>query len=1196
MRGILKPLQSAPGFQSLVRGLKINYTHQLVTGLSGSLRGYLLAGLAVEVKPLPLLVVTPGEKDAGTIAEDLMEFLPGIAIRQFPVLELLPYQVLAQSKELVAQRLQVLEGLTRGERMIVVAPVEALLRRLVPPEVFCAEVVNLAVGDRVDLDWLLGRLSELGYERVDLVEGRGQYALRGGILDVFPMTAHRPSRLEFFDDEIDSIRRFNPSTQRTEEKADSLVIYPARELVISPEARETARKLVEKEYREQEGKLTRSGAREAVQQLRERFGQVLEGAEGSFPVIEHFLPYYYKEVVTLVDYLPAGAPVFVDDPARLREVAGSVQRERADTYAELLGKGSVLPSQYQAWVDWDRIEEALAKRPGIYASLLGHHQQPARVQNRVHFAGKTIPSFMGNLKMLAEEIQHWRQAGNAVIILVGSYQRAQQLLSALRDEKVDAFYTGALEGHVRPGNVVITTGNLGGGFELPGLVVITEPDLYGRRKRARKKWQRTDRLAPFVELKAGDYVVHVNHSIGRYLGVVPLTIEGIRKEYLLLKFAGEDKLYVPVDQVGLVQKYLSSEGEAPRLSRLGGTEWARAKGRVREAVREMAQELLQLYAARETMPGIAFSKDTVWQREFEDAFPYEETPDQLRAVEEIKADMERPRPMDRLLCGDVGYGKTEVAIRAAFKAVVDGKQVALLAPTTILAQQHFNTFRERLAGYPVTVEVLSRFRTPGEQRKVLKELLRGTVDIVIGTHRLLQDDVRFKDLGLLIVDEEQRFGVAHKERLKLLRKNVDVLTLTATPIPRTLHMSLVGMRDSSILETPPEDRYPVQTYVLEEDPVLIQAAIRRELGRDGQVFFVYNRIADMERVALWLQELVPEARIAVAHGQLREDELEQVMLDFMNREYDVLVCTTIIENGLDIPNVNTLIVKDAGMMGLAQLYQLRGRVGRSNRLAYAYFTYPKDRVLGEAAEKRLAAIREFTELGSGFKIAMRDMEIRGAGNILGAEQHGHIAAVGFELYSRLLEEAIRELKGEQTPQRVETTIELPVEAFIPDSYIPDLNQKVEIYKRIAGLASLAELGELEEELVDRFGDLPGPVQNLMAVAKIRVLAGRLKVKTINLLPGQFRLLIGPGHPLTGNDLVDVSARYPQRVKFNAAGEDFEIKLRLAGDGRGGRREDSRFLLSQLEDFLNVLGSGVEKRSGAVPNESPGVVTGHKTEI
>ncbi|HOV80861.1 MAG TPA: transcription-repair coupling factor, partial [Bacillota bacterium] len=695
----------------------------------------------------------------------------------------------------------------------------------------------------------------------------------------------------------------------------------------------------------------------------------------------------------------------------------------------------------------------------------------------------------------------------------------------------------------------------------------------------------------FVELKVGDYVVHVNHGIGRYLGVVPLAIGGIRKEYLLVQYAGEDKLYVPVDQVGLIQKYLGGEGDAPRLSRLGGGDWARVKGRVKDAVRDMAGELLALYAARETMKGHSFGPDTVWQREFEDTFPYEETPDQLRATEEVKADMESNKPMDRLLCGDVGYGKTEVALRAAFKAVVDGKQVAVLVPTTILAQQHYNTFQERLAGFPVKVEVLSRFRTLREQRRVVEGLERGTVDIVIGTHRLIQDDVRFKNLGLLVVDEEQRFGVAHKERLKMLRKNVDVLTLSATPIPRTLHMSLAGVRDTSILETPPEDRYPVQTYVVEEDPVLIREAIRRELNRGGQVFFVYNRIMDLERVAMWLQELVPEARIAVAHGQVKDDELEQVMLDFIGRQYDLLVCTTIIENGLDISNVNTLIVKEANMMGLAQLYQLRGRVGRSNRLAYAYFTYRRDRVLGEAAEKRLAAIREFTELGSGFKIAMRDLEIRGAGNILGTEQHGHIAAVGFDLYCRLLEEAVREARGEKAVQPVETSVELPVEAYIPDTYVPDTNQKVELYKRIAGLFSLEELGYLEEELRDRFGALPEPVQNLLAVAKVRIMAAGLMIRTISLLPGQLRVIFSPSHPLTGKSLVEVAGQYRSAVKFVNAGEDFEIKLRVAEKAK----VDSRALLARLENFLNVLGKAC-KEGEFLPEEPPDIVTDSRINI
>jgi transcription-repair coupling factor (superfamily II helicase) len=822
-------------------------------------------------------------------------------------------------------------------------------------------------------------------------------------------------------------------------------------------------------------------------------------------------------------------------------------------------------------------------------------RQPGFIKpkNIVNFPGKSMQSFLGSIEMLAEEIRRWRSVGNAVVILVSGSQRAQHLISALRDNKVDAFYTGSLEGHLRRGNVVLTAGSLGGGFEFPGgrLVVITESDIYGQRRRVRKEWKRSDRLAPFVDIKVGDYVVHVNHGIGRYLGVMPLTIDGIQKEYLLLKYAGEDKLYVPVDQVGLIQKYLGSEGEPPRLSRLGGTEWARAKGKVKDAVREMAGELLALYAARETMIGHAFGKDTVWQNQFEEVFPYEETPDQLRAIEEIKHDMEQSRPMDRLLCGDVGYGKTEVALRAAFKAVNDGKQVAMLAPTTILAQQHYATFLERMAAYPVKVEVLSRFRTPKEQRQVLQGLVRGTVDVVIGTHRLLQDDVRFKDLGLLIIDEEQRFGVAHKEQMKILRKGVDVLTLSATPIPRTLHMSLVGIRDTSILETPPENRYPVQTFVLEEDPVLIREAIRREMSRDGQVFFVYNRVADLDRVAAWVRGLVPEARIVMAHGQMKEEELEQAMLDFMNREFDVLVCTTIIENGLDLPNVNTLIVKESGMMGLAQLYQLRGRVGRSSRLAHAYFTFRKDRILGEAAEKRLSAIREFTELGSGFKIAMRDLEIRGAGNILGAEQHGHIAAVGFDLYSRLLEDAVREAKGEKAPRVVETTIELPVEAYIPGTYISDTNQKVEIYKRLAGLISSADLSELEDELLDRFGDMPGPARNLLAVAKVRILAGSMKIKTISLLPGQFRLLFSTGHTLTGEALVAAGRRYQNRIKFVDARDEFEIKFRFTGD-----QSDSKHLLSQLEDLLIKLSDTGPGTGPGGENENREVATGSQVNL
>ncbi|HAG07450.1 MAG TPA: transcription-repair coupling factor, partial [Peptococcaceae bacterium] len=655
--------------------------------------------------------------------------------------------------------------------------------------------------------------------------------------------------------------------------------------------------------------------------------------------------------------------------------------------------------------------------------------------------------------------------------------------------------------------------------------------------------------------------VHVQHGIGRYRGIVELEIEGVRREYILLQYAGDDKLYVPVDQLGLVQKYVGAEGEAPRLSRLGSGEWARTRRRVKEAVREMAHDLLNLYAARQTRRGYAFAPDGPWQHDFEAAFPYEETPDQLRAVAEIKADMEKPRPMDRLLCGDVGYGKTEVAMRAAFKAVMDGKQVAVLVPTTVLAQQHYITFTRRFAGYPVKIEMLSRFKSHAEQKRIVRALARGTVDIVIGTHRLISDDVRFANLGLLIVDEEQRFGVVHKEKLKLAYPEVDVLTLSATPIPRTLYMSLVGIRDTSLLETPPQNRFPVQTYVLEEDPVIIREAINRELARGGQVYFVHNRVQDLDEVAAWVQGLVPEARLAVAHGQMDEEELERVMLDFVAGEYDILVCTTIIEAGLDIGNVNTLIVKHADQFGLAQLYQLRGRVGRSDRLAYAYFTFRRDKILNEAAEKRLEAIRDFTDFGAGFKIAKRDLEIRGAGNLLGTEQHGHIAAVGFDLYCRLMAEAVREMKGEAPDTEVETVVELPVTAYLPSDYVHDGDQKVRVYYTLANARDPADVEEMREELADRFGAPPPPVENLLAVSRLRALGKKLKVRSISQHGKFYRIVFAPGHTLTGEKLVGVAQKFPRALKFREENGDFEIWMEGRAGAAGGEA------VSEIEAFL-----------------------------
>ncbi len=1168
MKGLLRPLELTTEYQNLLQGLGRGCAQQLVFGLAGSQRSYLFAGLAKTGRSL--LIVTPGEAEVGVLVEDLTTLLPGICVQPFPAWQMLPYRVLAHSNEVLSQRLRVLEQLVKGESLVIVASLEALFRRLVPPEIFSRARVELALGQRVDLEKLRLNLVEMGYQRVDLVEGRGQFSSRGGIIDLYSMTAVHPVRIEFFDDEVDSIRHFEVANQRSLDKLTALSIPPCRELVVTPEAWQRGEENYDSESKNQLKKLQRSGSVDAVHQLSSQGAVVLEQIRNRLPFdgMESLQAFFYPEPVTLLDYFARKPLVLVDDPIRLKEVADTLLKERNETYTDLMGKGKVLPGHFNSYLDWHTLRSSLENCQGIYCSFLPRNPQYVKASNVVNFPAKAMHSFLGHLEVLADEIRHWRRRSYAVVLLVSSEDRAFNLLHLLKDAKIDAFYVKQLDNEVRDGNVVITVGQLASGFELVSarLAVVTDAEIFGQRKKVRKHRIKPDaKMEPLADLKTGDYVVHVNHGIGRYLGLMTLDIGGIQKDYLQLQYAGEDKLYVPTDQVGFLQKYLGAEADHPKLSRLGGTEWSKAKAKVREAVRDMAQELLELYASRQTVKGYRFLPDTPWQAEFESLFPYEETPDQVRAISEVKRDMEKDRPMDRLLCGDVGYGKTEVALRAAFKAVMDNKQVAVLVPTTILAQQHYNTFRERFANYPVRIEMLSRFRTLKEQRLILAGLATREVDIVIGTHRLVQEDILFKDLGLLVVDEEQRFGVGHKERLKRLRKNVDVLTLTATPIPRTLHMSLVGVRDTSLLETPPEERFPVQTYVLEEDPALIREAIRRELNRGGQVYFVHNRVVDLDRVAGWLQDLVPEARIAVAHGQMKEDELEQVMLEFMDNTYDVLVCTTIVETGLDISNVNTLIVKDADHFGLAQLYQLRGRVGRTNRLAYAYFLFRRDKVLTEISERRLSAIREFTEFGSGFKIAMRDLEIRGAGNILGAEQHGHIAEVGFDLYCRLLEEAVQEARGEKTEPVIDTVIELPVEAYIPDAYVPDTNQKVELYRRLAALAEASEVEDLHEELVDRYGDLPESVQCLLKITCLKIIGKKLRIKSIGRGQGFYRIVFDPVAPLDGEKLVSVSEKYKNNVKYHHSADGFEIKLSSKDKGLVDLRK-----LDQLHKFLDRL--------------------------
>jgi transcription-repair coupling factor (superfamily II helicase) len=1170
---LVEALAEAPEARRLADGPPL----QLATGLSGSQKALLAAALS-RVAGRAVLLVTHNAYEAERLYTDLLSLVEGERVALFPAMEVLPHEEVVQDPEPLVRRLRAYEllagaagpaGAERpGAAPLVVVPVQALLRRSLPPEDFQRVALTLAPGHRVDLGELERRLVLLGYERVGLVDNRGQFAVRGGIVDVFPLTRDAPCRIELWGDEVDSLRQFEAATQRSLDHVDRLTLVPAREVVFTPEAATAARdRLAEAVVRESE-RLSATGRRPAARRLRERAEAHAEAlAEHHyFPGVEQYLPFLTPRLATLLDYLPRGL-VVVDEPGRAKEAAQQSLAEVTETLLDRAEKGEALSGELSLFAEWSDLQAAWGRggRPVVYLSTLGTRAPGLPPSQTVAFPARTPELFHGKVERAAVELKRWQSEGFRILLAVNAAERAKACRSAFLDHGVEVALLTPETPALTPGRVLAGPLPLsaGGEFLSPRLVYLTELELYGRPPRRRlRPIEEGVRLASFTELKVGDYVVHTTHGIGQYLGVETLEVQGVHRDYLVIRYAGEDRLYVPTDQVNLVQKYLGVEGVAPKLHKLGGAEWSRVKARVRESVRDLAERLLKLYAAREAQPGHAFGPDTVWQQELEAAFPYQETPDQFRAVEEVKADMERPRPMDRLVCGDVGYGKTEVAIRAAFKAVMDGRQTAVLVPTTILAQQHYATFTDRFGPFPVKVAVLSRFQTPKEQEEIMRGVREGSVDVLIGTHRILQSDVRFHQLGLVVVDEEQRFGVRQKERLKELRKNVDVLTLTATPIPRTMHMALAGVRDMSLIETPPEGRYPIRTYVLEHSDQTLREAILREIGRNGQVYCVYNHVRAIDREAVRLAQLVPEARIAVAHGQMPEGQLEEVMLAFLNGEYDVLLCSTIIESGLDLPNVNTLIVYDADRFGLAQLYQLRGRVGRSHRIAYAYFTYRREKILTEEAEKRLTAIREFTELGSGFKIAMRDLEIRGAGNLLGPEQHGFVAAVGFELYCRLLEDAVKELKGQTEPERPEPTLDLPLDAYLPDAYLPDARQKVEIYRKILAVGDGDQARELTDELTDRFGEPPAPVAALLRVARLKAVARRLHLQSISAASGTLVIRFRPGVRPTGEKLGALMRAYRGRLAVTM-GQTPQIKLQV-------REKGDASLLEALEKILAHL--------------------------
>ncbi|MCD8082873.1 MAG: transcription-repair coupling factor [Clostridiales bacterium] len=1109
-----KPLAGLYEFTELDEAVRRGQGPVQVCGCLDSQKVHLMQEVAEE-KPWKL-IVTYDESRAKEISEDFACFRQDVWL--YPAKDLLFYSADIHGNLLARERIQVLQHLMEDPSGVVVTTIDGLMDHLLPPEEMAEHVWTVKNGEEIDLEQVKKAFVELGYERTAQVDGMGQFSIRGGILDVFPLTEETPVRIELWDTQVDSIRTFDLESQRSIEQLEEISVYPAVEAVLGKEQIAAGLGRIKKEAAAQEKKLRSAMRTEEASRIAgivREFSERME--EGDRTVgMDAWLSYFCDRTVSFLDYFDRSqSMIFLDEPMRLAERGGAVEEEFRESMSQRLEKGYLLPGQTSLLYP---VREVLAwaERPDtVFVTGLEQKLSVVTAQKRFAISAKSINSYQNSFEMLIRDLQRWRKERYRVILLSGSRTRASRLAGDLREYDLRAFCPDDETETVQPGEILVTYGNLHRGFEYPQIrfVVITEGDMFGaekrkKRKRKKKTFDESRSIRSFTELSVGDYVVHEDHGLGIYRGIEKIERDKVVKDYLKIEYADGGNLYLPATRLDGIQKSAGADAKAPKLNRLGGEQWKRTRAKVQSAVKDIAKDLVQLYAARQGMDGYRYGPDTVWQKEFEELFPYEETEDQAAAIEDTKRDMESGKIMDRLICGDVGYGKTEIALRAAFKAIQENKQVVYLVPTTILAQQHYNTFQQRMMDFPVRVDLLSRFRTSAEIKKTLEDLKKGLVDILIGTHRVLSDDVKFKDLGLLIIDEEQRFGVSHKEKIKKLKANVDVLTLTATPIPRTLHMSLVGIRDMSVLEEPPVDRVPIQTYVMEYSDEMIREAINRELARDGQVYYVYNRVQSIADVAAHVQSLVPDAVVVYAHGQMTERRLEQIMLDFVNGEIDVLISTTIIETGLDIPNANTIIIQDADRMGLSQLYQLRGRVGRSNRTAYAFLMYKRDKLLREEAEKRLQAIREFTELGSGVRIAMRDLEIRGAGNVLGAEQHGHMEAVGYDLYCKLLNQAVRAEKGEKAAtEEFKSVVECDIDAYIPAAYIKNEYQKLDIYKRISAIENEEELLDMEDELIDRFGEIPQPVENLLRVAVLKSLAHRAWVTEVKVNRQEVRLMM-----------------------------------------------------------------------------------------
>lgn len=1158
-KSLINIFENSTEYIELKKSLKAKQTPIYLYGIWESVVAHVSACLSSDFA-MSVLVVN-NEIEAKKIIEDLRTFVDNIY--HFPHREITFFDSFAHSKEIENQRVDVINKLINCEKGLYIMTIESMQQVMAPKDMF-NKIMSISVEDFIDLDSLPSYLVKLGYERVELVEGKGQFSIRGGIVDIFVPSLESAIRVELFGDEVDSIREFDITNQLSTNKIESFEIKPSNEFVIDDEKVSCLIK-----------KLKSIVSRRKLDEKKiESLNKVIYKLENDEYIdgLDKFLPLIFDNLHSLVDYIPDEIPLILLNPLALEDKADIVLKDYLERFTSYFEKKAVIKEQSELLFNYRQVKKKLEKKNLVLVDNIKKQIGDFRLSEIIHINAIEAPVYHSKMENLKKDIENWKYKGYKILIAIDGEEKCKRLNEQFDKFEIASSVDIEFKNDIKSTMCVIGSGSLRQGYVFATFktVILTEREIFGQdvKKRSRRRKNKDKIIKSFNELSIGSLVVHENHGIGKYIGINQLSVDGMKKDFLKIKYSGEDFLYIPVEQMDSLQKYIGSDEDKTKLSKMGSVEWKKAKAKVKKSIEDMTDELLALYSQRSHKKGYAYGPDTEWQNQFENMFPYEETGDQLKCIAEIKADMENDNVMERLLCGDVGYGKTEVAIRAIFKAVMDSKQVAFLVPTTILAQQHYTNISDRFSKFPVTVEMLSRFRTKKQQDGIVENVRTGVVDVIVGTHRILSKDMDFKDLGLLIIDEEQRFGVKDKEAIKQLKNSVDVLSLTATPIPRTLHMSLIGIRDMSVIEDPPEDRYPIQTYVIESDDNLIAEAIDREVSRGGQAFFVHNQVKDIDRVTAKLKDMLPEVDIRYAHGQMSETKLEKLMIQFMNHEFDVLVCTTIIETGLDISNANTIIINNADKMGLSQLYQLRGRVGRSNKIAYSYLLYQKDKMLSEVAEKRLKAIKEFTELGSGFKIAMKDLEIRGAGNLLGSQQHGHMASIGYELYCNLLEESIRKAKGEYVEEAMETLIEFNINAFIPDTLVTVQEHKLDLYKKISSIRDRDDAYRIEEEIEDRYGTLPQSVYNLLEVSYAKALGQKIRIKSIGEIDNTAIFRLNEDAPITPDTLSKCDEIFGSRMKFNIKSKP-NIRYRYRNT-KASKEDRLKEIIAVLEKISSIL--------------------------